>query len=149
MTPLIYISGPYSSDPVDGTRAAIAAADFLWSKREIPSIVPHLSHLHHLVAPRSYEEWIRLDLALVERCDALWRLPGDSTGADIEMIHADDLGIKVFRGVLGPEMLASDWRTFARWMGAQVTKAADAAEAAYERGYEDASNVDRRDPRDR
>ena len=95
--PLLYIAGPYSSDPVDGTRRAIEAADHLWDAFDTPAIVPHLSHLHHLINPRPWEDWLRLDLVLVERCDAVWRLAGKSLGADMEVNHAIDRGIPVLR----------------------------------------------------
>ena len=36
-----------------------------------------------------------LDLRLVERCDVLVRLPGDSAGADREVAHARRRGIPV------------------------------------------------------
>jgi hypothetical protein len=50
----------------------------------------------HLVTPRPLEFWYRLDLAHLEICDALWRLPGESTGADAEAQHARTIGMPVF-----------------------------------------------------
>lgn len=41
--------------------------------------------------------WLSMDLELVARCDAVLRLPGESTGADGEVAHAHDLDIPVFR----------------------------------------------------
>jgi nucleoside 2-deoxyribosyltransferase len=46
-----------------------------------------------------HAEWIELDLAFVERSDALLRLPGESVGADAEVAHATAKGIPVFTSV--------------------------------------------------
>jgi hypothetical protein len=57
--------------------------------------VPHLSHFRHLHNARPYEHWMRLDLAWLARCDVLVRLPGESPGADREVVEANRLGIPV------------------------------------------------------
>ncbi len=44
----------------------------------------------------SHAEWLAVDLALVERSDAVLRLPGESSGADQETEHANARGIPVF-----------------------------------------------------
>jgi hypothetical protein len=44
----------------------------------------------------SYERWLDDDKLIVSRCDAVFRLPGESVGADIETDHARSLGIPVF-----------------------------------------------------
>jgi hypothetical protein len=82
--PIIYIAGPYSSDPVHGTRAAILAADAVWDAGGCP-LVPHLSLLADIVSPRPYEEWLQRDLGLLAVCEAVIRLPGESAGADAEV----------------------------------------------------------------
>lgn len=43
--------------------------------------------------------WLAMDCAIVERCDAVLRLPGESAGADVETAHADSLGIPVFHSL--------------------------------------------------
>ena len=40
--------------------------------------------------------WLAVDLVFVERSDAVLRLPGESTGADMEVRHALAKGIPVF-----------------------------------------------------
>jgi len=42
------------------------------------------------------EEWLRIDAAFVARCDAVLRLKGISTGADLEVAIAEKLGIPVY-----------------------------------------------------
>lgn len=106
----VYISAPYTKpDPAENTRIAIAAADPLLKLGYAPYI-PHLSHFWHLQTPHPYEDWMELDLAWISRCDALIRLPGESPGADQEVLFAEQLGINVYYGV--EEFLEqADWLT--------------------------------------
>ena len=91
----VYISGPYSKHMVEGTRNAILAAEELREAGFLP-FVPHLSLLWDLVCPSPYDEWITYDLAWLDKCDFLLRLPGDSPGADQEVAHAQKLGMPIF-----------------------------------------------------
>ena len=102
----VYIAGPYSKpDPCVNTRAAILAGERAWAAGFVP-FVPHLTHLWHTVSPRPYEDWLAYDLHWLRCCDAVWRLPGESGGADEEVAEAARLGIPVF---LSFEALAA-WR---------------------------------------
>lgn len=92
--PLTYLAGPYSSDPERNTARAIEALHHLLDAG-VPAICPHLSHLAETHRARDYEDWMALDLRLLERCDVLVRLPGDSAGADREVAHARHRGIPV------------------------------------------------------
>lgn len=97
MRPMIYIAGPYTHpDPVANTREAILVGMALYEHEGAVPIVPHLSILAHLIEPRPVDFWYRFDLGLLERCDALLRLPGESTGADNEVVWALENGISVF-----------------------------------------------------
>ena len=92
----IFIAGPYTKgDVAQNVRAAIDAADRLIEAGHVP-FVPHLSHFQHLVHPRPYEDWIRLDKEWLKVCDAVVRLPGESPGADRETALARELKISVF-----------------------------------------------------
>jgi len=90
----VYVAGPYSSDPVAGTQAAIDAAERLLQLGYIP-FVPHLTHLWHLISPHDYEYWMTYDSYWVAKCDILVRLEGESSGADSEVAQAQRLGIPV------------------------------------------------------
>lgn len=95
----IYVSGPYTNgDQAANVRAAIEAANVLLDAGYIP-YCPHLSHFHHMLFPHDYETWMQLDLAWLEKCDAVVRLPGHSPGADREVARAHELGIPVYFGV--------------------------------------------------
>lgn len=94
--PLVYLAAPYSSDPVRNTRQAIESGMDLWQSGLVAVVISHLSLLSDLVRPMSSADWYRFDLDLVEHCDAVLRLDGDSTGADVEVDCARRRGIPVF-----------------------------------------------------
>lgn len=92
----IYVAGPYTKgDPVLNTRAAIEVAETLAACGFVP-FIPHLCHLWHLVAPHSIEFWYEWDMHWLSRCDALVRFPGESAGADREVVQAEAMGIPTF-----------------------------------------------------
>jgi hypothetical protein len=95
--PLTYIAGPYAHpDPVENTHTTIDVADELQTTQAITAYVPHLSLLWHVVCPHPADYWYDYDLAILARCDALLRLPGDSVGADNEVLFAEKHHIPVF-----------------------------------------------------
>jgi hypothetical protein len=95
----IYIAGPYTKgDVAANVRSAYEAANQL-ADHGLAPFVPHHTHFWHMLFPRPYEEWLRLDLAFLPCCDALLRLPGESSGADRETAKAQSLGIPVFTDV--------------------------------------------------
>lgn len=94
--PLVYIAAPYASDPVANTRRAIKEGMNLYLLGVAVPLIPHTSLILDLVCPMPAEDWYAYDLHLLERCDAVWRLPGESTGADAEMVHALERDIPVF-----------------------------------------------------
>jgi hypothetical protein len=47
----------------------------------------------------THDDWLGVDLPWVEVADAVLRLPGESTGADREVAHANAKGIPVFESV--------------------------------------------------
>ena len=86
--PLIYLAGPYTKpDPSINVNHTVRVASMLMDAKVCWPVVPHLTHLWHTISPRPYEDWMALDLALLERCDGLVRLPGESPGADRELEH--------------------------------------------------------------
>lgn len=92
----VYVAGPYTQgDVAANVRNAILAGDALLEAGHAPYI-PHLSHFQHLLCPREYEVWMRLDFVWLRACEALVRLPGTSAGADREVAEARRLGLPVF-----------------------------------------------------
>ena len=107
--PVVYVAGPYSHpDPVANTREAINVADRLldWC---IP-LIPHLSLAWHLASPKSYEEWLEIGLAWLCVCDALYRFPGKSAGADAEVELALARGIPVLTSMVELRSFVNGWK---------------------------------------
>lgn len=96
MSKYVYVAGPFTKGVVEeNVRKAVDAGDRLLSAELIPYI-PHLNWLWGFAHPRTYEEWLALDMAWLAKCDALLRLPGESPGADREVAFAVARGIPVF-----------------------------------------------------
>jgi hypothetical protein len=95
----VYVAGPYTKgDVAVNIRTAIVTADQLVNLGFVP-FVPHLTHFWHLVKPRPYEFWCDYDNQFLPCCDAVLRIPGESTGADKEVEYATKLGIPVFYSI--------------------------------------------------
>jgi hypothetical protein len=58
-----------------------------------------LTHFWHMIQPHNIDYWYQYDLEWLEVCDALFRLPGESHGADKEAERAKELGIPVFTSI--------------------------------------------------
>lgn len=99
----IYVSGPIG--PNDAGRqervdVAVVAARALIEAGLFP-FVPHLWSLADGDSFASYESWLAYDLAWLERCDAVLRIPGESPGADREVARAKQIGLPTFFTVDG------------------------------------------------
>ena len=94
MMRLIYVSGPLTADTKGKTLGNIEAAT--QATRELMDagfavICPHLSY--YLLTPNwnpSHDDWLRVDVEILRRCDAVLMLPGwlHSKGACMERAHA-------------------------------------------------------------
>ena len=95
--PLVYVAGPYTRpDPVENTHRVIELASELVNEGLITPLVPHLTLLWHLVSPRPLDFWYEYDIATLARCDAVFRMEGESEGADREVKFAQEAGLPVF-----------------------------------------------------
>lgn len=96
---LVYIAGPYTGgDVAVNVKSAMQAAHAIMDAGHVPHC-PHLSHFLHIERPRLYEEWMACDFVMLARCDEVVRLPGESPGADREIVEAGKLGIPVFNSL--------------------------------------------------
>ena len=98
----IYVAGPISKGkawPVN-LRDGIDAGHQLWKHGLFPYI-PHLNFLWEFAYPEicNLETMLEIDLAFLEVCDALLRLPGESAGADREEAFAVEHGIPVYYSI--------------------------------------------------
>jgi hypothetical protein len=119
---LVYIAGPYTADPERCVMVAIAALHEVMDAGH-NAFVPHLSHFAEMQQPRHYEDWMRMCLDMVPRCDMLWRLPGQSPGADREVALAAERGMMIIQGGLGTA------RSFFRYMEGTTCSASEFAAA--------------------
>lgn len=97
---LVYIAGPLSGDNLWAKiRAAVRAADLVVAAGGVP-FIPHLFALWAMMTDqaeaREYESWMRLDFVMITRCNALFRIEGESSGADREVELARALEVPVF-----------------------------------------------------
>lgn len=107
MKPLVYVAGPYSHpDPVINVREAVLRADVFYEHEDVVPIVPHLSMLWHTIKPHPVEFWYAYDLEVLARCDAVFRIQGNSEGADGEVKEAERLGRPVFGPYVDAEFRA-------------------------------------------
>ena len=100
MNVVVYIASPYSG--YADKRAAVAAQiDAFAALLEMgfEPIAPLLAHYVEEHYPTAYERWLQGGMALVERCDLVLRLPGESGGADREVARAIELGKPVVYGI--------------------------------------------------
>lgn len=95
----VYIAAPYTKgDKGQNIKAVIACADRLCELGHIP-FLPHLAHYWHIISPKPVSFWCKYDLAWLDYCDALLRLPGESVGADNEVKVARELFIPVYYSI--------------------------------------------------
>lgn len=95
----VYVAGPYSQgDVAVNVRNAYKAANHLADLGFAP-FVPHATHFWHMLFPRPYEFWLDLDNQFLPFCQAVLRLPGPSSGADNEVLLAQNLNIPVFTNI--------------------------------------------------
>lgn len=95
----VYIAGPYTNgDNFENVRNAVDMAEYVFinAPYAVVPIVPHLQAFWNLLYPHGWETWMTFDLAMLETCDALIRLPGQSEGASKEEDRARAMKIPVF-----------------------------------------------------
>ena len=86
----IYVAGPITKgNTLLNIRNGMTTGIDLIRRGFVP-FVPHNDFIQYILDPDTldYDTILEQDLAWVEKCDALLRLPGDSPGADREVAHA-------------------------------------------------------------
>lgn len=95
----VYVAGPMSKGPLEeNIRRAIDTANVLMQNGFHP-FVPHFYYVMQITCPQDYERWMELDFAFISACEALLRIPGESKGADREIVYAAERGIPVFYNI--------------------------------------------------
>ena len=110
----IYLCGPYTKpDPVENTRNAILLGQRLRDEFGVITLTPHFLLAEHLISPRPYDYWLSVGVDMLSRCDALFRIEGESLGADLEEQYAKKMNMPVFHD----EVTLSAWveKTYESW----------------------------------
>jgi hypothetical protein len=110
---LVLIAGPYMSgtggqpDKIAANRARLESFALpVYARGHLPVIGEWLAlpiihaaggRLHGDAIFRKYQYPVAA--RLLERCDAVLRIPGESRGADLDVARALDLGLSVYRNV--------------------------------------------------
>ena len=95
----VYIAGPYTKGDVARNVAEAVRIGNQIASGCVAVFIPHLTHFWHMLFPRAYEFWLRQDMAWLEVCDCLLRLPGESMGADAEASRMLELRRPVFTDI--------------------------------------------------
>lgn len=95
----VFIASPYTLGDVGvNVKTTMDVADELMDLGFNP-FIPLLYHFQHITNPRPYEDWIKIDLEWLSKCDCVLRLIGESSGADGEVARAKELGIPVYYNI--------------------------------------------------
>ena len=90
----VYVAGPISSDVFAGVHRGFAAGKKLFEDGLAP-FIPHADAFWFL-GEGNWNAYLEYDLEYVSVCDAVFRLAGESKGADLECEVASQLGIPVY-----------------------------------------------------
>lgn len=101
--PKIYVAGPMTTaapgnpGPYLCVAQACTIAKLLWEAGWCP-VIPHLNTLWEMTgqSPFCGAEWLEYDFQLLDDCQAVCRLPGDSHGGDREVERATAMEIPVY-----------------------------------------------------
>lgn len=98
--PRVYIAsrmtnGGGTSYDLAVVREAVRAADELALAGFAP-MCPQLTVLSYLMTGGDYEKFMQCDFAWIKVSDILYRIPGESKGADREEVYARRLGLPVY-----------------------------------------------------
>ncbi len=93
----IFIAGPLATrgERMQNVLKALTLAEQIIDLGHIP-FVPHLYHYWDLYYPQPRKYWLSLDFAWLRRCDGLFRMEGESPGADAEVTLALSIPIPIY-----------------------------------------------------
>jgi len=98
--PRVFICTPYTKpDPGVNINNAVKVFNQLIDEGRCVPVCMLWTHFFHCIQPRSYEDWLAYCMSFLPLCQALLRLPGESSGCDREIEIAKSLGIPVFYSI--------------------------------------------------
>lgn len=90
----VYVAGPISSNVFEGVQRGVAVGRKLFLDGLAP-FVPHFD-AYWWLPDGNWRSYLEYDLEYVSICDAVYRLAGESKGADLECRVATEHGIPIF-----------------------------------------------------
>jgi hypothetical protein len=90
----VYVAGPISSNVFEGVHRGVAAGRQLFLDGLAP-FVPHFD-AYWWLPDGNWRAYLEYDLEYVSICDAVYRLEGESKGADLECRIAEEHSIPIF-----------------------------------------------------
>lgn len=101
---LIYVAGPMTVNFIGGLIDALDVGARLIEMGHVPYLpqtlmlmdVRKTSTADLMPGTPVYEAWMDFDFRVIDKCDAVYRLPGDSTGADREVVYCKAQSKMVF-----------------------------------------------------
>jgi hypothetical protein len=92
----VFVAAPYTGkDREANAFAAITYGEDIFRLGYIP-FIPHFFHFWNALYEHPEIEWMKMDMEWLAICDAVYRAPGDSKGADREVAAAIIQGVPVF-----------------------------------------------------
>lgn len=95
----IYISGPITKGDQDHNFRQADEANKELIEAGFAPLNPMFSMKSAFANTIAHHEWLDVDFAFIDCCEAVVRLPGESAGADAECDYARSIGVPVFEGV--------------------------------------------------
>lgn len=96
----VFICSPYTKpDPAVNINISVKMFNRLMDEDKCVPVNMLWVHFYHCIMPRSYEDWLAYCMIFLPLCQAVLRLPGESSGVDREVEIAKSLGIPVFYSV--------------------------------------------------
>lgn len=93
----VYLSGPITKgNKTTNFCQAMRAQKLLMDSGKYAVLNPMLTMMHPDECNISWEAWLATDLAFIEVCDIVIRLPGESAGGDKETRFAKSIDVPVF-----------------------------------------------------
>lgn len=90
----VYVAGPITSGVYEGVARGLTWGRTMFLDGLAP-FVPHFDAFWFL-PDGNWNAYLEFDLEFVSVCDAVFRLDGDSKGADLEVRIARELGLPIF-----------------------------------------------------
>ena len=106
----IYVAGPYTKGDVKkNVEQAIFFGDWIAAFGHTV-FIPHLSYYWDKQIPHEWEFWMKQDFEWLKLCDAVFRIDGESRGANMEVEFARKLGKPVYTDITEIAALPKLWK---------------------------------------